>query len=485
MLLAIIAYIKKFALANGLVIFLAFCILSCGNSTNYDLPLANDFDSTLVKNTSTLYVPISFDLNNLTKLVNTKLDGTFLSKDILIEDRKAEIFLEVTKTDNINLYWDTPVLTYTAPLKISALFKKDLLGLTIKNQKPIETELILHMKSEIDFDQSWKLSPTTTLDSIQWIKEPTLPVGFFELNLKNQLEKFLIENQDTLLYQLDATLGSLIKLDEAITKIWVDIQKPILINRQAQEVWLKLDAQDIRLKLLKEPKNEIRALARLNTFVYADINREKLENLPNRLPRYRKLSFSEDSLKIFIHSNLDLNEINEIINYNLKGQQLSYSGYTVNIDSVRLYGNKEKVIVLSWIAGDVEALIEVEGKPMYIQDKKQIAIDSFNYKIHTNNTLLGITNNLLYEYVMNHVVSYLSIEISEEISRLSDIINQAISNSNIGDKVEILFHNLDIDLSDFLISKNFLQFTIYAEGRAEINIKKEAIRPRAHEKVNP
>lgn len=455
-----------------LYILLALLIQACSDSkTTFETPVSTNIDSTLTQPLSTLYVPITYEVRGIENLINQKLHGTFLKKKIEVEDRKAEFYLEITKTSRISIHWSAPRLYLRVPLKIAGSFTKKVIGLTLKNNDPVETEVILFMHSDLGFNPNWKLAPQTHLDSIQWITEPKLPVGFVEINLKNQLEKFIANNQEGLMLKLDEVLAELTNFDQTVQKLWTDIQKPIRINKKEKEVWLKILAKDMQAEFVRTPPSELSVIVRLKSYLFAGTDISRFVDMTTRIPSYRKSRIQNDSLDIYIHASVALREIQDFAHDHITGKTFEYGGYKVEIASVDLFGTDDKIIVSPKITGDVEAAIYLQGKPSFDQASKTLRIDTFNYQVETKNTLLSMTNNMLYQDIIDYLMPRLVMELNEELSMLPEIINNAIAHSNVGEKINLHFSALDVSLHNYYISQSDFQVILQVKGKADISLK--------------
>jgi hypothetical protein len=456
-----------------LFLITCFSLFTCGENRQEHIrhQAKQEIDSILHLPGSVLYVPITYSLLGIEELLNEKLKGNFLSKDIEIEDKKAELKIELTLIDRIKVKWNQPELSYSIALNVSGLFKKKFVGITIKNHTPVETNVILHLKSNFSIDHDWKLVPATTLDSITWLTDPKLNMAFIELNLKGTFEKFIEKNQTELLVKIDEAVTELIQMDKIITKVWKDVQKPIRINKEAKEVWLKIYGENIDADFSNFGKETLGVIVKLNSKVFVNTNLDAFPRSNLKLPRNNKVKIHNDSLDIYVHASISIDEIKELLHQNLHDKEFSYAGYRVKLDSTTIFSSENKIIIRPKITGDIDATIFLAGHPSYNHATKTITIDEFNYEVSSENLFLNITAELLYEEIIVHIKDKLIIDLSDELEKLPEVINQAIDHSKVSNKISISFSSLDVSLENYILTMNDLQLVLRARGKADLVIQ--------------
>jgi hypothetical protein len=436
--------------------------------------LPNQSEQGIQHRLSSVYIPISYELQKLETLVNQKIKGTFLKKKIKVEERKAELYLEFTRTDRIRLKWNKQTLRYEVPMTVTGYFKKKTVGITIKNQKAIEARVIVTLASTLDFDENWQLKAQTELIHLEWKEEPQLNLAFISLNLRGTIENYLTKNDKDLLASLDKAIVEVLPLQKVVFKLWEDIQKPILINRQTKSVWLKSVATDMQAEFVPMGRDKIGLGVRLQSFVFAGT--DTLEFIPSNgiPPLNKKVKLSSDSLDIYILASLKLEEINRFLNQTVLNKPMEYAGYSANLDSIVVYGSGEQLVVTTRIRGDINATLHMAGLPVYDPGTKAISIDQFDYQVLTKNVVMKMANNYFYEELLEYFRSYLNLPLEKEITALPEIISGGIDRSNVGQKIEVNFSQLTVQLIEHKITASEIQLLLRAQGAANMHLHQKA-----------
>jgi hypothetical protein len=448
-------------------------LVQCGDTaSNEGTPAINQDEMGIVPRLSSLYIPITYDLASLEDLVNQKIKGKFLKKKVEVEERKAELNLEFTRTHRIRLRWDNQTLYYSVPLTIQGYFKKKTIGITLKNQKAIEAKVVVHLASHLDFDEEWKVLSTSRLVRLEWMEEPQLHVAFINLNLRGVIENYLAQNDKDLLSALDHTIREALPLQEVVYKLWQDIQKPVLINRKEQKVWLKSVATTMQAEFRPTLPQHIGLGVMLHSFVFAGIDTTDFIPSNGIPPNNVKESMQRDSLEVYILARLKLEEINSFLNERLHQKSLEYAGYKATISQVHVYGSENKLVVKAKIDGDVKADIFLSGIPHYHQATHTLGIKQFEYKVTTSQTVVHLVNEYFYQEVLAYFKEKLTHSLEAEVTSLPQIIHQGIRQGQLGQKIHVEFSPLTVEMAEHKITGSEVQFLLVGKGQAHMQLQK-------------
>lgn len=195
-------------------------------------PTPTKLNTTLVAPLSELTFPVNFKVEELNTILNTVIDGKFFDSPLTINERGDILNLEITKSAPLKIKWQMPYLIMEVPLHLEGVGDVKIGRRRVSNQEAIEGNLILTLKSLIDISCDWKLKTNSSIQKITWTKEPVLKLLFVKLNLREQVDAILKLKEHELLSNLDKQIGEKIQLKKAIEKLWLDIQKPVRVNKK-------------------------------------------------------------------------------------------------------------------------------------------------------------------------------------------------------------------------------------------------------------
>lgn len=441
-------------------------------------PKPTELDSALHVPLSSLMIPIRYHVDSLEEMINNKITGTFVKQWIEVNENHDSLYLELTKKDKIKIRWINNSLHYSFPLHLEGKFIKRVgKNITLKNEVPVALEVVLDMATYLSFANDWSLNSSTKLKKVNWKKEPVLKIAFININLRKRLDKFLDENTSLITNIVDREIGKVIDTRAILQRLWLNIQKPIIINNVKQVVWLKHSAEDLAVNLLQDGKYlglDVRLLT--NVRVGADSSDMPLTN--KILPAYQHLSDSEDSIEIFLLASTSFETINRILNEELKGKVISSNGYSTTIKRVESYAIDDGLAVKLDVRGDADGSIYMRGRPSYDTVNATLSIKDFDFDVDSENALLQSADWLLHEDALRFVEEEFSLNLTPILSALPDVIKNATEKGKSADKLELFLTSLDVQPQQLLLTKNNVQLLLKAKGKAVIGLQKEVFAKR-------
>lgn len=436
-------------------------------------PKPTDIDSSLHVPLSSLMIPIRYHVDSLEEIINNKITGTFVKQWIVVNESEDSLYLELTKKGKIKIRWINNSLHYSFPLQLEGKFIKHVgKNITLKNEVPVALEVVLNMATHLSFANDWRLNSSTKIKEITWKKEPVLKIAFININLRKRLDKFLDENTGLITGIVDREISKVIDTRAILQKLWLDIQKPIIINNIKQVVWLKHSAEDLAVNLLQDGKYlglDVRLLT--NVRVGVDSNDMPLTN--RILPAYQHLSKTKDSIEIFLLASTSFETINRILNEELKGKVISSNNYSTTIKEVNSYATDDGLAVRLDVLGDADGSIYMRGRPSYDTATATLSIKGFDFDVDSENALLQSADWLLHEDALRFVEEEFSLDISPMLTALPDVIQKATEKGKSADKLELFLTSLDVQPQQLLLTKTNVQLLLKAKGRAIIGLQRE------------
>jgi hypothetical protein len=459
-------------IAISTILALVFLSVSC-NRVKPEPPTATKLDTLLPLPQSTLVIPIHYEVSELEETINSKVQGTFIREWAQINDKGDSLYLEITKRKKILLSWQGNTLHYSFPIKVSAKFIKSVAGIRVKNNRPIEMEVVLYLATKLGFDSKWNLVPKSKLDEIHWVKDPKLNLGLVKINLRKVVINAIEKNQDTLTQKLDETLSKLLKTREAIAKIWDDIQKPIRVNKKETDVWIKAYADGMTAKLTDSDPGKLTLDVELKAWLQLIVDGQSMPASNESLPNYRKKVDTQDSIKIFVLAKLPYKNANTILNKELKGKKLEAQGYNTTIKKISVYGTDEGLAVDLKVAGDVNGRIYARSKLYYDTLTSILSAQDFHFDIDSENVLVNSADWILHDNVISIVSEKLQLDIKPYAEMLPALITQGIERGKSGDKINVNISNLSIVPIQHIYTKNDVQFIFKALGKVDIGLEQK------------
>jgi hypothetical protein len=462
----------------SLALVIIFLSVSC-DRVKPKSPVATDLDTLLPLPQSTLVIPIHYEVSELEETINSKVQGTFIREWAKVNDKGDSLYIEITKRKKILLSWKGTTLNYSLPIKVSVKFIKSVAGIKVKNNRPIEMELVLYLATKLGFDNKWNLAPKSKLNEIHWVKDPKLNLGVVKINLRKFVINAIQKNEGTLIPKLDETLSKLLKTRKTIEKIWNDIQKPIRVNKKETEVWLKAYAEEMTAKLTDNDPGAVTLDVELKAWLQLIVDGQSIPASNETLPDYRKKESTEDSIKIFVLARIPYKKVNTILNKELAGKKLTAQGYSTTLKKIRIYGTDEDLAVDLKVAGDVSGRIYARGKLHYDTLTSILSTQDFHFDIDSENVLVNSADWLLHDNAIGIIAERLQLDVKPYEEILPRLIMQGIEKGKTGDKIDLNISNLSIVPIQHIYTKRDIQFIFKAIGRADIGLEKKVFAKKA------
>lgn len=437
-------------------------------------PVESTLDSLLFLPPSKLVVPVTLEVAKLEQVINEKIKGKFIKKEVSLNDKRDKLYIEVTKIQRIKLAWAMPMLSYTLPVHISGKVTKYVAGVKIHNETPIQMDVILHLETEVRLDKRWNLSPKTKLKKIVWKKDPKLKVGVVYVNLRKPIETIIENEQKSFLSHMDASLKQHLPTRKIISKLWNDIQKPIRINQKIKEVWLTTRAENITGSFIDAGSHFIAMQVALSSRTHFKIDKQRKPAINKQLPDFKQKLIKHDSVTIIARGQIPFKMINELLSAELLNTPLSAKGFITTITEVVVYASAGGAIAIKLgVKGDVDGTIYIEGKPFFDPKTRIMKVIDLDYQLETESSLMWSSNWLVHESVLGVVSGKLSLELGPLFDKIPGVIDQAVSKGNLGEKIDLEIEDLQVDLDQLLVTKKDIQLIAIAHGHAGIDIQKK------------
>jgi hypothetical protein len=453
----------------AVTVALGLTLVSC-KKTKTKAPERTSLDSTLAPPISRLTIPLSFSLDKVETLINEKIKGTFLRKRVSVNTSDS-LYFELTKQQPIILTWKAPDLRYRAHLKVSGQYMKNILGLKIQNQTPIEFELELLFKTELGFEKDWSIRPRTVIEEIVWKSDPVMDLGIATLNFRKPVEKALNDHQDSLTLKLDGFVKETIDTRKIIEKIWSDLQQPIRLKKDEPRIWLLAKAETLKARWTRGPERQITAQAELTAQISTLVEGDDLTVASVPLPEFSFQTYHQDSLVASVLCTLPFDVVNEYSRKKIVGMRIDSAGYSAQIRNLEVYGTEDGLAVKLGLTGDVRGDVYLQGRPVIDRASKSFRIEDFDFVVDSDDAVLASADWLLHSSIKTMVERQLTYELQPYADMIPMLITSGIEKGKLAEKLEVYIDSWEIMPIATLITSKDLQMIIQVRGMAEIRLQ--------------
>ncbi len=459
---------------------LAACLLvlvlitSCSKvKTSALAPEPIQLDSTLVVPVSELNVPIYFPVQELENMANEKLANKIIEAHLSINQKEDSLHLSVSRFQPIELEYDGDHgITYKLPIQIDGMVDARIVGIKVRNKEPIRARVIITLFSDLYLDDNWILAPQTELKRITWVEEPKIKIAGLNFYLKKPIENALMSNKDKIVDKLDESAKNIIKIRQAIEKLWVDIQKPIRINKKIMRVWLKAEATDIDGRLAAKAEDTLMIQAKITARLYTVLDSVSAMKPVGPLPKLKRKVGEEPGIEAYGLVTLPFVAINKVLSQATDTMRFNFQNHSVKIHSTEMYGVKDGIALRVSLQGDVKADVFLKGALGFDSAGQKLVIENFGFDINSEQTLVSAASWLVHDEIIERIQPYLSISLENAFDILPALINKGIEKGKIGSKINIHFSEWDLAIHQHLITTGNIQIIAAIKGKANVELQK-------------
>lgn len=455
------------------VLVFAIVLLTGCKQVVTEAPPATTLDSTLTVPESELSVPVFYPLADLENLINQKLESRIIEAKVAINEKDDSLFLSVSRFKPVEIDYDgIRGITLSLPVQISGTVDSKVVGIKIRNKTPVEAQVIITVFTELYLNESWNLETKTQLKEVTWVKDPKLKVAGIKVNLRPPMEKAIKNNEEKIIKKLDESIGNMIKLRKIVEKLWVDIQKPIRINKKVVPAWLKAELTNMNGRILSRSKDtlmiEVGLKARLRTVLDSAA---AMLNVP-KLPPFQRKEAGDGGLAAFALATVPFEQVNKVLTQVTDTMKFEFGSHKVTVKEAVMYGIDNGIAIKIGLRGDLKADVFLRGSIGYDSATQTVMIEDFGFDLNSENSLVGAADWLAHDVIINRIRPYLSIPVGNIFRMMPTLITKGVEKGKLGEKIEIRFEQLDVDIEEYIVTKNDIQMILSAYGGADVQLQK-------------
>lgn len=452
-------------------VFFSFLSFSCGSLTNLTAqgeepvrPLESYSSEIETLDVSVVNIPVRIEAYELERAVNNRINGT-LYEDYNYADGDG-MMLKVMKSNWINVWFDASNnLYYRVP--VSIWFKKNL-GIT---EAETTGEIALKFKTSFSVKRDWMFETQTYVESYDWIQKPTLNAGWGIP--VTSVANFAIDKNKVLLGQLiDKQVRESFDFKGFVSNAWSTVQNPSLLS-QEYKAWMKVSPKNISMTPIYTKDNVFQTNIGLEAVTEVLIGKQPTSKGITPLPELNTLNNGLDKNDFLINLHLDIpyNEIDSMLVTVLKGQKFSQSGKTVVVESARLFGQENQVVVEVQMAGDFKGNLYLKGVPKYDVEKREIFMDQLDFELNTKNFFAKGANWLFHKGLVKLLSSNLHFPLGDKLDVMKLQFGESLKNHQIATGVSMQGSISGLDIQRVYLTSSSIRIGINAKGALNLIVR--------------
>ncbi|SDB93689.1 DUF4403 family protein [Williamwhitmania taraxaci] len=388
-------------------------VTACTVTTNIPKPNELYKVTSIAPPVSEVSIPVSFSKANLLAEINSRINGV-IYEDMDLSDDNLQV--RVWKTQPMTMEFSGTTILYSIPIKVWVNGSIGILGFSVSST--MEAEMSMAFTTSFSLSKDWKFTPKTTLTGYKWIKEPVANLGSMKLPVNFLADKAIKECKGGICSSIDKNITEGFNLTAVVNQITNAAHRPMLINSE-QNLWLVLIPQKISVSPFTSTDTTVTTTIGLKTIsevvvgkkmpeLWLDIPMPEL-SLGNGTGKYLSVNFGID---------VPYNEAEILFSKEIVGKTFSKGRRSVRVDSIRIYGSGEKIVIGAQLSGSVKGWIYFKGIASYNASNRTVEFLNLDYELQTKNILHRSASWLFRSTIMNSLKESMVFPIGNELDNM-------------------------------------------------------------------
>ncbi|AQG79060.1 DUF4403 family protein [Spirosoma montaniterrae] len=453
------------------ILFLLLALLGAigCNRVRPDAPATLDFEPPIPDPVSYVAGEVTFRINDLERKINKSLNPVLVNEETF-KGRKGEAWhLRVVRTGPVKIQYANQRVSFSAPLQV---WYSNPLGLRKHRKSRPLCALAVNFVSPLSVESNWRLATRSRFEQYRWIQKPKIRLLGINVGITKLAENLLDKRRAEIEAAIDQAVHSELRLDREIGKIWRDMQKPLRLARQPDDIWLIPrpfsiaaapvygDARQITVPL----QIAFRVDTRLGTLP----ERDTLERLPRLLRRAKVPEASRLRVLAFI----PFTDLNRALDRRLITQKLELAGGTIKINSALVYGNGRSLIVKTDIGGAVNGTLYFRGQPHYDTLRNTLQVRHVDFDVDTKERLFATADWLLHDRLRDTLETVLAVPLHQHIASIPDKIETAYARAGAGKKTALDVDQFRLVPQRIVVRPDGVQILISVQSKVQVLVKR-------------
>lgn len=425
---------------------------------------------TLPKIKSNITLPVSLPISEINSLINQSVKGVLYEDQSYTDNNNDQFKVKVEKQGNIAIKALTGNrLMISVPLKIWADKGYGTFGVYV--YKDTNFNLIMNFITEISAANNWKLNTKTTTAGYAWTQKPVLDYGKIKIPIAPLIENTLKEQQNKFTTIIDQQIRSQFNLQPYLVMAWNQFSKPINVSEE-YNTWLKISPQNTYMSPLQVFQDKIKMTIGIDLYSETYVGQIPLATRDvNTIPNFTLNPDLPNIFNLQTTANISFDEATKIAKQQFLNKEFAMSSedQKVKITDIKVYQEKENIVIEAQTTGEVNGTAFIKGKPFYNAEEHKIKLDVTDFNLKTKN-FFQKTMTVLFEGKIRRMIEkdygipLLDIENASRKSMVENFNKEYVKGIKLQGNV------LDLKPTQFLLSERYITIVIDTKAELQMNI---------------
>ncbi len=439
------------------------------NRVRPDAPATLDFEPPIPDPISYVAGDVTFRIPDLERKINKSLNPVLVNEETF-KGRKGEAWhLRVVRTGPVQIRYANQRVSFSAPLQV---WYSNPLGLRKHRKSRPLCALAVNFVSPLSVETNWRLSTRSRFEHYRWIQKPKVKLLGINVGIQKIAENLLDKRRSDIEAAIDKAVQTELHLDREISKIWRDMQKPLRLTRQPDNIWLIPRPFSIAAAPVYGNAQQItvplQIAFRVDTRLGALPERDTLERLPRLL---RRASVPEAS-RLRVLAFIPYTDLNRALARRLTTQKLELAGGTIKVKSALVYGNGRSLIVKTDVGGAVNGTLYFRGQPHYDTLQNTLQVKYVDFDVDTKERLFATADWLLHDRLRDTLQTALVVPLHQHIASIPDKIEAAYARAGAGKKTALDVEQFRMVPQRIVVRPDGVQILVSVQSKVQVLVKR-------------
>ena len=425
---------------------------------------------TLPKIKSNITLPVSLPVSEINNLINQSVKGVLYEDQSYTDNNNDQFKVRVEKQGNIAIKaLSNNRLMISVPLKIWAEKGYGTLGYYM--YQDTNFNLIMNFITSLAVTPDWKLSTKTTTAGFVWTQKPVLDYGKVKIPIASFIESVLKEQQNKFTTVIDQQIKSQFNLQPQLVMAWNQFSKPINVS-QEYNTWLKISPQNTYMTPLQVFQDKIKTTVGIDLFSETFVGKMPLPTKDvTSIPNFVVKPDLQNIFNLQTTANISFDEATKIARQQFLNKEfpLNSEKNKVKVDDIKVYGEKENIVIEVKTQGGVTGTAFIKGKPAYDVQSHKIVLTQTDFNLKTKNFFQKALTVLFEGKIRKMIekdygIPLMDIENSSKKSLMESF------NKEYYKGIRLQGNVIELKPTQFLISESYITVVIDTKAQLQMNI---------------
>lgn len=425
---------------------------------------------TLPKIKSSITLPVSLPVSEINNLINQSVKGVLYEDQSYTDNNNDQFKVRVEKQGNIAIKaLSNNRLMISVPLKIWAEKGHGTLGYYM--YQDTNFNLIMNFITSLAATPDWKLKTKTTTAGFVWTQKPVLDYGKVKIPIASFIESVLKEQQNKFTTVIDQQIKSQFNLQPQLVMAWNQFSKPINVS-QEYNTWLKISPQNTYMTPLQVFQDKIKTTVGIDLFSETFVGKMPLPTKDvTSIPNFVVKPDLQNIFNLQTTANISFDEATKIARQQFLNKEfpLNSEKNKVKVDDIKVYGEKENIVIEVKTQGGVTGTAFIKGKPAYDVQSHKIVLTQTDFNLKTKNFFQKALTVLFEGKIRKMIekdygIPLMDIENSSKKSLMESF------NKEYYKGIRLQGNVIELKPTQFLISESYITVVIDTKAQLQMNI---------------